>query len=72
MTLVTASSPPNTVVQVQPGLAVEALYLVVPGTGATLVTGQGHQSNVVMSVQPGMYVRTACQVSPAGVIVNGG
>ena len=61
--------PPNAVVEIQPGMLVQAASIITPGTAATLVTAQGGRSNVSVSVQPGMQVRAIVLVNSAGQFV---
>lgn len=67
---VTSLYPPNAVVEIQPGMTVQALCLINAPAGAGLVTGQGHSSNVTVAVQPGMNVRAACQISTSGQLIT--
>ena len=58
--------PPNAVVQVQPGMQVQAACVITPGTAATLVTAQGLIPNASVTVQPGMNVKAIVLVNSAG------
>ena len=58
--------PPNTVVQVQPGMNIQAACIVTPPAGAFLTTTQGGRANVSVNVQPGMKVRAICLVTSTG------
>ena len=62
----TMLGPPNAVVQVQPGMNVQAVCIVTPPAGALLATAQGGRSNVSVSVQPGMQVKAVCLVTSTG------
>ena len=62
----TVLGPPNAVSQPQPGMSVQAACVITPPAGALLVTAQGGQANVSVSVQPGMQVKAICLVSSAG------
>ena len=67
MTLpLTVPGPPNAVVQVQPGMSVQAACIITPPGGAVLTTAQGGRGNVSVAVQPGMAVRAICLVTPTG------
>ena len=62
----TVLGPPNTVVQIQPGMAVQAVCAITAPSGALLTTGQPARSNVSVSVQPGMAVRAVVRVTSTG------
>jgi hypothetical protein len=62
----TAPGPPNAVVQVQPGMNVQAVCVITPPAGAVLTTAQGGRGNVSVSVQPGMQVKAICLVTSTG------
>ena len=65
----TVPGPPNAVVQVQPGMNVQALCVITPPAGAVLTTAQGGEGNVSVNVQPGMKVRSVVLVSSSGKFV---
>ena len=62
----TMLGPPNAVVQIQPGVAVQVACLITPPAGAALTTAQGGRGNVSVSVQPGMQVKAICLVTSTG------
>ena len=62
----TVPGPPNAVVQVQPGMNVQAVCIITPPAGAALTTAQGGRGNVSVAVQPGMAVRAIVLVNSAG------
>jgi hypothetical protein len=62
----TAPGPPNVVVQVQPGVEVQAVCVITAPAGALLTTAPGGRANVSVAVQPGMQVRAVCLVTSAG------
>jgi hypothetical protein len=62
----TVPDPPNAVVQVQPGVAVQAACIIAPPAGALLTTAQGGRGNVSVNVQPGMQVKAICLVTSTG------
>lgn len=62
----TSLFPPNAVVQIQPGMAVQAVCAVTPLATSALVTAQGGKSNVSVSVQAGMNVRAVVLVNSTG------
>lgn len=61
--------PPNTVVQVQPGMAVQAVCVITPPAGAYLATGPA-RSGASVSVQPGMAVKAVVLVDHAGAFFS--
>ena len=61
----TVPGPPNTVVQVQPGMNVQAVCIITPPSGAVLVT-TGAPPNVSVAVQPGMAVKSIVLVTSTG------
>ena len=65
----TVPGPPNAVVQVQPGMNVQAVCIVTPPTGAVLTT-TGAPANTSVAVQPGMAVRSVVLVTSAGVFAS--
>ena len=65
----TVLGPPNTVVQIQPGMAVQAVCAITPPAGAYLTAGQPARSNVSVNVQAGMNVRAIVLVNAAGQFV---
>lgn len=67
----TVLGPPNTVVQVQPGMAVQAVCAVTPPAGALLTTTvQPARGNVSVNVQPGMNVKAVVLVTSAGAFFS--
>ena len=62
----TVLGPPNTVVQIQPGMAVQAVCAITPPAGAYLTAGQPARSNVSVNVQPGMAVRAVVLITSTG------
>ena len=62
----TIPGSPNTVVQVQPGMNVQAVCVVTPPAGALLMTMPGGRGNVSVAVQSGMVVRAIVLVNSAG------
>ena len=62
----TVPGPPNAVVQVQPGMNVQAVCVITPPVGAALTTAQGGRGNVSVAVQPGMAVKAIVLVTPTG------
>ena len=66
----TVPGPPNAVVQVQPGMHVQAVCVITPPAGAVLTTGQGGRGNTSVAVQPGMAVKAVVLVSPAGKFIS--
>lgn len=66
----TVLGPPNTVVQIQPGMQVQAACIITPGSAATLVAAQGPDSNVSVNVQPGMKVKAIVLVNSSGQFVS--
>ena len=62
--------PPNAVVQIQPGMQVQAACVITPGTAATLVTSGTGPPNATVNVQPGMNVRAVVLVNSAGQFVT--
>jgi hypothetical protein len=65
----TVPGPPNAVVQVQPGMNVQAACIITPPAGAVLVT-TGAPANTSVAVQPGMAVRAIVLVNSAGQLVS--
>ena len=65
----TVPGPPNAVVQVQPGMNVQAVCIVTPPTGAVLTT-TGAPANTSVAVQPGMAVKAIVLVNSAGQLVS--
>ena len=61
--------PPNAVVEIQPGMLVQAVCAVTPLATSTLVTAQGAKPNVSVNVQAGMNVRAVVLVNSAGQFV---
>jgi hypothetical protein len=66
----TIPGPPNAVVQIQPGMSVQAVCVITPPAGAALTTAQGGRANVSVNVQPGMKVRPVVLVSSSGEFVT--
>ena len=62
--------PPNAVVQIQPGMQVQAACVITPGTAATLVTAQGLAPSASVNVQPGMNVKAVVLVNSSGAFVT--
>ena len=62
----TVPGPPNTVVQVQPGMNVQVACIITPPSGALLTAALGGRANVSVAVQPGMAVKAIVLVTPAG------
>jgi hypothetical protein len=65
----TVPGPPNAVVQVQPGMNVQAVCIVTPPASAGLST-TGGPPNVSVAVQPGMAVKAIALVNSAGQFVS--
>ena len=65
----TVPGPPNAVVQVQPGMNVQAACIVTPPAGAVLTT-TGAPANTSVAVQPGMAVKAIVLVNSAGQLVS--
>ena len=65
----TSLFPPNAVVEIQPGMLVQAVCAVTPLPTSTLVTAQGAKPNVSVNVQAGMNVRAVVLVNSAGQFV---
>jgi hypothetical protein len=65
----TVPGPPNAVVQVQPGMNVQAVCIVTPPTGAVLTT-TGAPANTSVAVQPGTAVKAIVLVNSAGQLVS--
>ena len=61
--------PPSAVVEIQPGMLVQAVCAVTPLATSTLVTAQGAKPNVSVNVQAGMNVRAIVLVNAAGQFV---
>jgi len=61
----TVPGPPNALVAIQPGMAVQAVCAVSPLTASTLTTGISW-SNVSVNVQPGMAVKAVVLVDHNG------
>ena len=67
----TIPGPPNAVVAIQPGMAVQAVCAITPPAGALLTTGPGGgRSNVSVNVQPGMAVKAVVLVTYAGAFFS--
>ena len=62
--------PPSAVVEIQPGMLVQAVCAVTPLATSTLVTAQGAKSNVSVSIQPGMNARAIVLVNSSGAFVT--
>jgi hypothetical protein len=62
----TVPGPPNAVVQVQPGMNVQAACIITPPAGACLTTARGGRANMSVAVQPGMAVKAIVLVTPTG------
>ena len=62
--------PPSAVVEIQPGMLVQAVCAITPLTTSTLVTAQGAKPNVSVSMQPGMNARAIVLVNSAGQFVT--
>ena len=60
---------PSAVVEIQPGMLVQAVCAVTPLATSTLVTAQGAKPNVSVNVQAGMNVRAIVLVNAAGQFV---
>lgn len=67
---VTILGSPNAVVQVQPGMQVQAACIISPPAAAILTTAPGGRGNVSVSVQPGMQVKAVCLVNRAGQFIS--
>ena len=65
----TVLGPPNAVVQVQPGMQVEAACVISPPAGAVLST-TARPPDVSVNVQPGMNVRAIVLVNSAGKFIS--
>ena len=65
----TVPGPPNAVVQVQPGMNVQAACIVTPPAGAVLTT-TGAPANTSVAVQPGMAVKAMVLVTSAGAFAS--
>ena len=61
--------PPNAVVQIQPGMIVQAASIITPLATSTLITAQGAKPNVSVNIQPGMNARAVVLVNSAGQFV---
>ena len=61
---------PSAVVEIQPGMLVQAVCAVTPLATSTLVTAQGAKPNVSVNVQAGMNVRAIVLVNAAGAFVT--
>ena len=66
----TSRVPPNAVVQIQPGMVVQAACIIAPRATSTLVTAQGLAPNASVLVQPGMQVKAIVLVNSAGKFVT--
>jgi hypothetical protein len=66
----TVLGPPNAVVQIQPGMAVQAVCAITAPAGAYLTTAQPARSDVSVAVQPGMAVRAVVLVDHTGAFVS--
>ena len=67
----TVPGPPNAVVQIQGGMAVEAICAVSPPSGALLTTTvPPAESNVSVNVQPGMAVKAVVLVTHTGAFFS--
>jgi len=62
--------PPNAVVEIQPGMLVQAACVITPLATSTLVTAQGLAPNASVLVQPGMQVKAIVLVNSAGKFVT--
>ena len=62
--------PPSAVVEIQPGMLVQAVCAITPLTTSTLVTAQGAKPNVSVSIQPGMNARAIVLVNSSGAFVT--
>ena len=65
----TVPGSPNALVQIQPGMAVQAVCAVTAPAGALLLTGIG-RGNVSVNVQPGMAVKAIVWVDHTGAFVT--
>ena len=65
----TVPGPPNALVAIQPGMAVQAVCVVSPSTASTLTTGIS-RSNVSVNVQPGMAVKAVVLVDHTGAFFS--
>ena len=61
----TVPGPPNAVLNIQPGMNVQAICAVTPPASALLTTGIG-RGNVSVAVQPGMAVKAVVLVDHTG------
>ena len=61
---------PSAVVEIQPGMLVQAVCAVTPLATSTLVTAQGTKPNVSVSIQPGMNARAIVLVNSSGAFVT--
>ena len=67
----TVPGPPNAVVNIQPGMNVQAICEITAPAGAVLTTGPGGgRSNVSVAVQPGMAVKAVVLVTQAGAFTS--
>ena len=67
----TVPGPPNAVLNIQPGMNVQAICAVTPPSGALLTTTvQPAESNVSVAVQPGMAVKAVVLVTHTGGFFN--
>ena len=67
----TVPGPPNAVVAIQPGMAVQAVCAVTQPSGAFLTTTQGAiGGNTSVNVQPGMRVRAVCLVNSSSQFIS--
>ena len=65
----TVLGPPNTVVQIQPGMLVQVACIVPPQPGSAVLTAAG-EPNVSVLIQPGMQVPAICLVDSSGHFVS--
>ena len=69
--LVTSAQPPTSVVNIQGGMAVQAVCVVTPPSGALLTTTvQPARGNVSVAVQPGMAVKAVVLVTHTGAFFS--
>ena len=67
----TVPGPPNAVVAIQGGMAVQAACIISPPAGALLTTTvQPARGNVSVAVQPGMAVKAICLVTSTGAFTS--
>jgi hypothetical protein len=65
----TVPAPPNTIVQVQPGMNVQAVCMITPPAGALMLTSAAPPT-VAVAVQPGMAVKAIVLVTSTGAFAS--